>query len=104
MTSEERLAHEAPPFADLAGDASVSFEFFPPKTEKMEEQLWDAITQLAPLAPNFVSVTYGAGGTTRDQTVTTVLRIHTTTQLRAAAHLTCVASTRHEVDHLLDTY
>ena len=82
----------------------VSFEFFPPRSAPAAAQLWATITALEPLDPGFVSVTYGAGGTTRDQTVATVLRIHSTTRLRAAAHLTCVASTRHEVDHLLDTY
>ena len=61
-----------PAFADLAGDISVSFEFFPPKSEKMEEQLWDAVTQLKPLDPSFVSVTYGAGGSTRERTHATV--------------------------------
>ena len=82
----------------------VSFEFFPPRSAPAAAQLWATITALEPLDPGFVSVTYGAGGTTRDQTVATVLRIHSTTRLRAAAHLTCVASTRREVDQLLDTY
>ncbi len=58
---EARRAIDAPLFADLAGDAAVSFEFFPPKTEKMEETLWEAVQTLAPLGPRFVSVTYGAG-------------------------------------------
>ena len=65
---EARRALEAPLFADLAGDAAVSFEFFPPKTEKMEEALWETVRTLEPFAPSFVSVTYGAGGTTRDRT------------------------------------
>ena len=64
MTIDDRV----PLYADLAGDARVSFEFFPPKTEKMEAQLWSAIETLAPLAPRFVSVTYGAGGSTRERT------------------------------------
>ena len=104
MTSQEQRVHEAPMFANLAGDAAVSFEFFPPKTEKMEEQLWDAITQLAPLAPNFVSVTYGAGGTTRERTHATVARILRETTLTPAAHLTCVGASRAEIDEIADEY
>ena len=69
----------------------VSFEFFPPKTEKMAETLWDAVTRLAPLAPDFVSVTYGAGGSTRERTHDTVVRIARETAMKPAAHLTCVA-------------
>jgi len=82
----------------------VSFEFFPPRSATAASQLWTTITALEPLEPHFVSVTYGAGGTTREQTVATVLRIHTTTRLNAAAHLTCVAASRHEIDQLLRTY
>ena len=82
----------------------VSFEFFPPRSAPASSQLWATITALEPLEPHFVSVTYGAGGTTREQTVATVLRIHTTTRLNAAAHLTCVAASRHEIDQLLQTY
>ena len=67
--------HDAPPFADLPGDARVSFEFFPPKSEAMEAQLWDAIAALAPMGPAFVSVTYGAGGSTRERTHATVARL-----------------------------
>ena len=69
---ETRLALANPLFADLAGDAEVSFEFFPPKTPRMEETLWDTMTTLEPLAPRFVSVTYGAGGSTRERTHATV--------------------------------
>ena len=76
-----------------AGEIDVSFEFFPPKSEKMEESLWGAINRLAPLAPEFVSVTYGAGGSTRERTHTTVTRIIRETALRPAAHLTCVDAT-----------
>ena len=65
MNALDDLPHDAPAFAALAGDINVSFEFFPPKSEAMEVQLWDAIDALAPLDPAFVSVTYGAGGTTR---------------------------------------
>ena len=73
------------------GDINVSFEFFPPKTEKMEEALWTAIRRLEPLRPKFVSVTYGAGGSTRERTHTTVARLARETALVPAAHLTCVA-------------
>jgi methylenetetrahydrofolate reductase (NADPH) len=82
----------------------VSFEFFPPKTEEMEKNLWEAITRLAPLAPNFVSVTYGAGGSTRERTHATVKRILEETSLLPAAHLTCVAATREEVDQVVRNY
>ncbi len=75
----------------------VSFEFFPPKTEEMELQLWRAVERLAPLVPSFVSVTYGAGGSTRERTHATVKRILDETTLRPAAHLTCVSATRAEI-------
>jgi methylenetetrahydrofolate reductase (NADH) len=93
-----------PAVASLPGDISVSFEFFPPKTEKMDAQLWDAITQLAPLAPGFVSVTYGAGGSTRERTHATVSRIVRETDLVPAAHLTCVAASKGEIDEIADRY
>jgi len=82
----------------------VSFEFFPPKTAEMERSLWDAIGRLAPLEPNFVSVTYGAGGSTRERTHATVKRILAETLLTPAAHLTCVAATRAEVDAVIAAY
>ena len=82
----------------------VSFEFFPPKTAEMERLLWDAIERLAPLQPNFVSVTYGAGGSTRERTHATVKRILGETMLTPAAHLTCVAATRAEVDAVIAAY
>lgn len=82
----------------------VSFEFFPPKTEKMEETLWSCIERLAPLRPNFVSVTYGAGGSTRERTHSTVARIIRETALAPAAHLTCVDATRDEVDDVVRSY
>ncbi|HYW49348.1 MAG TPA: methylenetetrahydrofolate reductase [NAD(P)H] [Gemmatimonadaceae bacterium] len=75
----------------------VSFEFFPPKTDEMEAQLWRAVERLAPLSPNFVSVTYGAGGSTRERTHATVRRLLHETTLRPAAHLTCVSATRDEI-------
>lgn len=94
----------APLFEGLPGDIAVSFEFFPPKTEKMEEQLWDAITELAPLAPKFVSVTYGAGGTTRERTHATVTRIVNETALVPAAHLTCIAASKGEIAEIASQY
>lgn len=93
-----------PLFADLAGDIGISFEFFPPKSEKMELQLWDAITQLAPLAPSFVSVTYGAGGSTRERTHATVARIVGETDLVPAAHLTCVSASKDDIAEIADQY
>ncbi|WP_375391830.1 methylenetetrahydrofolate reductase [NAD(P)H] [uncultured Sphingomonas sp.] len=102
--AEARRALDAPLYADLAGDMDVSFEFFPPKTAKMEGQLWEAVRTLAPLAPRFVSVTYGAGGSTRERTHATVARIHRETPLAAAAHLTCVEATRDEVDQVAREY
>jgi methylenetetrahydrofolate reductase (NADPH) len=83
---------------------SVSFEFFPPKDEQMERTLWESIERLAPLAPSFVSVTYGAGGSTRERTHATVKRILAETALVPAAHLTCVAATRDEIDAIVRTY
>lgn len=86
------------------GEIDVSFEFFPPKTEKMEETLWHCIHRLEPLRPEFVSVTYGAGGSTRERTHTTVSRIIKETNLRPAAHLTCVDATKAEVDEVARDY
>ncbi|MET0138217.1 MAG: methylenetetrahydrofolate reductase, partial [Sphingobium sp.] len=88
----------------LPGDAEISFEFFPPKTEKMEATLWSAIETLAPLAPRFVSVTYGAGGSTRERTHATVERIVRETNIPAAAHLTCVEASRAEIDEIARGY
>jgi methylenetetrahydrofolate reductase (NADPH) len=82
----------------------VSFEFFPPKTPAMEETLWASIERLAPLKPHFVSVTYGAGGSTRERTHATVKRIVDETALKPAAHLTCVSATREEVDDVARAY
>jgi len=82
----------------------VSFEFFPPRTPEMEQELWQAIARLAPLQPHFVSVTYGAGGSTRERTHATVKRILAETMLTPAAHLTCVAATRAEVDAVIEAY
>jgi methylenetetrahydrofolate reductase (NADPH) len=82
----------------------VSFEFFPPKNEEMEHALWRAVTRLASLSPSFVSVTYGAGGTTRERTHATVKRIVDETALKPAAHLTCVGATRAEIDDIVRGY
>lgn len=82
----------------------VSFEFFPPKTEKMEEALWHSIRRLEPLKPHFISVTYGAGGSTRERTHATIARILKETTLAPAAHLTCVGATRDEVDAVIRDY
>ena len=101
---EARRALDAPLYADLAGDAAVSFEFFPPKTAKMEETLWSAVETLAPLAPRFVSVTYGAGGSTRERTHATVERITRETSIPAAAHLTCVDASRAEIAEVAEAY
>jgi len=82
----------------------VSFEFSPPRTDEAEEQLWRAIRRLEPLAPAFVSVTYGAGGSTRERTHATVKRIVQETSLSPAAHLTCVSSPRSEIDEIAKSY
>jgi methylenetetrahydrofolate reductase (NADPH) len=82
----------------------VSFEFFPPKTPEAEEKLWACVLALAPLAPAFVSVTYGAGGTTRERTHQTVKRIRDETTLKPAAHLTCVGASRAEIDQVARGY
>ncbi len=86
------------------GRLKVSFEFFPPKTEAMEQQLWQSVKRLEPLAPQFVSVTYGAGGSTRERTHATLNRIVEETSLRPAAHLTCVGATRAEIDEVVRDY
>lgn len=86
---------------DIGGKIGVSFEFFPPKTDEMETRLWDTVTRLAPLRPRFVSVTYGAGGTTRERTARTVRRILRETTLTPAAHLTCVDADREDVDRVI---
>ena len=101
---EARRALDTPLFADLAGDAAISFEFFPPKTPKMEETLWSAIETLVPLRPRFVSVTYGAGGSTRERTHATVERIVRETPVPAAAHLTCVGASKDEIAEVARAY
>jgi len=85
-------------------DIRVSFEFFPPKTDEMEKTLWESVERLAPLRPAFVSVTYGAGGSTRERTHATVKRILAETALTPAAHLTCVAATRPDIAAVIASY
>jgi methylenetetrahydrofolate reductase (NADPH) len=97
------------PFRKSRGSATrsrlkVSFEFFPPKNAEMETTLWESVQRLAPLNPSFVSVTYGAGGSTRERTHNTVAKIVRETRLKPAAHLTCVAATRGEIDDVIRDY
>lgn len=87
--------------SDIGNKIRVSFEFFPPKNDDMEARLWDTVTRLEPLRPQFVSVTYGAGGTTRERTARTVKRILEETTLTPAAHMTCVDATREQVDQVI---
>jgi methylenetetrahydrofolate reductase (NADPH) len=98
--------HLAPIARSLSegGRVRASFEFFPPKTEEMEQTLWTSIARLAPLNPTFVSVTYGAGGSTRERTHRTVKRMLDETRLSPAAHLTCVDASRAEVDEVIQAY
>jgi methylenetetrahydrofolate reductase (NADPH) len=102
--TEAVRATNPPLFADLPGDIAVSFEFFPPKTEKMAETLWQSVETLAPLRPRFVSVTYGAGGSTRERTHATVARIVAETGIPAAAHLTCVEAGRADIEAVAHAY
>jgi methylenetetrahydrofolate reductase (NADPH) len=95
----------ADPLAERGdGPPLVSFEFFPPKTDEMEGRLWQTIKRLEWLAPRFVSVTYGAGGSTRERTHATVTRIRRETRLEPAAHLTCVGASRAEIDEVAERY
>jgi methylenetetrahydrofolate reductase (NADPH) len=96
MSLKDLIANPKPPL--------VSFEFSPPKTDEAEIALWAAIKRLEPLAPAFVSVTYGAGGSTRERTHATVKRIVEETSLKPAAHLTCVAHSRGEIDDIVRAY
>src|ERR1700737_2015524 len=98
MTEVTPPAHRAPK------TPAISFEFFPPKTEEMERNLFETIKRLAPLSPNFVSVTYGAGGSTRERTHSTIARILAETDLLPAAHLTCVGAARGEIDDIVGRY
>ncbi len=101
---DAKTALGAPLFSDLPGDIDISFEFFPPKTEKMAETLHNSVETLAPLGPRFVSVTYGAGGTTRERTHEQVVRIQNEMSIPAAAHLTCVNATKEEVNEVAQHY
>ncbi len=85
-------------------EINVSFEFFPPKTDEMEQRLWSSINKLKHLNPNFVSVTYGAGGTTRKRTHGTIKRILSETDLRPASHLTCIGASKQEIDEIARNY
>jgi methylenetetrahydrofolate reductase (NADPH) len=85
-------------------ELQISFEFFPPKNDAMEEKFWDSVHKLAPLKPRFVSVTYGAGGSTRERTLRMVRSIKAETGVNAAAHLTCVGATREKVDDVVRGY
>lgn len=98
------LNRHLPLFAEARGDIAVSFEFFPPKSDAMAETLWRSIETLAPLNPRFVSVTYGAGGSTRERTHATVKRILSETGLTPAAHLTCVGASKGEIDDIAREY
>ncbi len=101
---ERLLRRPKPAFEPIKAEPLVSFEFFPPATEKMEQTLWNSIEKLAPLSPRFVSVTYGAGGSTRERTHATVKRILDETDLTPAAHLTCVGASREDVDQVVSRY
>jgi methylenetetrahydrofolate reductase (NADPH) len=101
VPSENRASRQ---FGDGRPPHQVSFEFFPPKTDAMEERFWDSVHKLAPLHPRFVSVTYGAGGSTRERTLRMVSQVKSTTGVDAAAHLTCVAASRDEVDAVVRGY
>ncbi len=101
------MTEPTPPAADgptALKAPAISFEFFPPKTEEMERNLWDTIKRLAPLEPNFVSVTYGAGGSTRERTHATIARILDETRLTPAAHLTCVDAPCSDIDDVVARY
>jgi methylenetetrahydrofolate reductase (NADPH) len=103
--SDRRGLLAADPVHDFdAAPPRISFEFSPPKTPEMEARLWEVVKRLEPLDPHFVSVTYGAGGSTRDRTHATVRRIRQETTLEPAAHLTCVAATREEIDEVAAAY
>ncbi len=104
IARQVRAQDYLPLFAETRGDIAVSFEFFPPKTDGMAATLWQSIETLAPLHPRFVSVTYGAGGSTRERTHATVERIVQETALTAAAHLTCVGASRDEIDAVARDY
>jgi methylenetetrahydrofolate reductase (NADPH) len=98
------MAAKPIPLSRSHAPVRVSFEFFPPKTPEMEANLWEAATRLEPLDPDFVSVTYGAGGSTRERTHATVARLVRETTMKPAAHLTCVGASREEIRETLSAY
>jgi methylenetetrahydrofolate reductase (NADPH) len=108
MSPDTGPLHSASSAAEFPAHAPqrirASFEFSPPKTEAMERTLWDAVARLVPLRPTFFSVTYGAGGSTRQRTHDTVARLKKETSIDAAAHLTCVAATKGEIDDVARAY
>ena len=107
MTTIFKSAQDLPGLylaSPLPRDVTVSFEFFPPKSEKAEQSLWRCVDRLAPVSPTFVSVTYGADGSTRERTHATVLRIRQETELVPAAHLTCVGATKEETKEIARQY
>lgn len=101
LALEERLSRLS---ADERPALDLSFEFFPPKTDAMEARFWDSLSRLAPLRPRFVSVTYGAGGSTRERTLRMVRDVKARSGVESAAHLTCVAASRAEVDAVVRSY
>ena len=98
------MAPKTVPLSGSGASVRVSFEFFPPKTPEMETSLWEAARRLEPLDPAFVSVTYGAGGSTRERTHATVARLVRETTMKPAAHLTCVGASRDEIRETLAAY
>src|SRR5271169_2447565 len=98
------VAAKSAPLSRSGAPVRVSFEFFPPKTPEMEANLWEAARRLEPLDPTFVSVTYGAGGSTRERTHATVARLVRETTMKPAAHLTCVGASREEIRETLAAY
>jgi methylenetetrahydrofolate reductase (NADPH) len=104
MDSKEIEARLNEDDLELSSRVDVSFEFFPPNTEQMSETLWKSIQRLAPLAPRFVSVTYGADGSTRERTHAVVRRLLQETALTPAPHLTCVGSSRQEINEIASEY
>lgn len=104
MTVFEGVTHLASRPRPIGSNIAVSFEFFPPKNDQMEERFWESLERLSPLRPRFVSVTYGAGGTTRERTLRMVTQIKANSGIDAAAHLTCVGASREEVDAVVRSY
>ena len=106
MSGKQDNQDQEPPKRRFLGRGSIdgSFEFFPPRNQAMEDTLWRSIRRLEPLRPKYVSVTYGAGGSTRERTHATVAGLLSETTLKPAAHLTCVSATKEEVDEIIREY